>query len=44
MPQAVLDLLENFMDLIEKSEKIALTAGASTPQNIIEKVLNKIQK
>lgn len=36
--------LENYMDLIEKSEKIALTAGASTPQNIIEKVLNKIQK
>lgn len=37
------DELENYKDLIEKSQKIAITAGASTPQNVINKVLEKIK-
>lgn len=36
--------LDNYKELIEKSEKIGITAGASTPQNIIEKVIKKIEK
>lgn len=36
--------LDNYKDLIEKSEKIGITAGASTPQTIIEKVIKKIEK
>lgn len=36
--------LDKYMDLIEKSEKIGITAGASTPQSIIEKVIEKINK
>lgn len=36
--------LENYKDLIEKSENISVTAGASTPQNLIEKVINKLNK
>jgi len=29
--------------LIENSQNISITAGASTPQNIIEKVINKLE-
>ncbi len=36
--------LDNYRELIEKAEKIGITAGASTPQNIIEKVIKKIEK
>ncbi len=35
--------LTNYKDLIEKSNNISITAGASTPQNLIEKVINKIK-
>lgn len=35
--------LDNYKDLIEKSEKIGITAGASTPQAIIEKVIEKLK-
>lgn len=35
--------LENYKDLIENSQKISITAGASTPQNVIDKVLNTIK-
>lgn len=36
--------LQQYKDLIEKSQKISITAGASTPQDIIENVLNKLRK
>ncbi|MCM1010685.1 MAG: 4-hydroxy-3-methylbut-2-enyl diphosphate reductase [Fusobacterium sp.] len=36
--------LEIYKDLIEKAENISVTAGASTPQNLIEKVINKLEK
>ena len=36
--------LDNYTDLIEKSQKIAITAGASTPQNIINEVIEKIKR
>ena len=36
--------LENYKNLIEKSEKIAITAGASTPQNVIDMVLEKLEE
>lgn len=35
--------LENYKDLIEKSNKISITAGASTPQNVIDKVIEKLK-
>lgn len=35
--------LDNYKELIEKSNNISVTAGASTPQNLIEKVLNKLE-
>lgn len=35
--------LDNYSDLISKSCHIAITAGASTPQNIIDNVYNKIE-
>ena len=35
--------LDEYKDLIEKSQKISITAGASTPQNIIDKVIEKIK-
>ncbi|CDE62399.1 4-hydroxy-3-methylbut-2-enyl diphosphate reductase [Fusobacterium sp. CAG:439] len=38
------DELDNYKDLIEKAESIAVTAGASTPQNIIENVIKKLRK
>ena len=34
--------LDNYKDIIEGTNKISITAGASTPQNVIEKVVNKI--
>jgi len=34
--------LDEFKDLISGTEKISITAGASTPQNVIEKVVEKI--
>ncbi len=34
--------LEKYNDLIEKSQKISITAGASTPQDIIDKVINQL--
>lgn len=33
--------LKNYKDLIEKSENIGVTAGASTPQNIIDEVVQE---
>lgn len=38
------DELENYKNLIEKSKKISITAGASTPQNVIDKVIEHIQR
>ena len=35
--------LEEYNDLINDSQNIAVTAGASTPQNIIDNVLKKIE-
>lgn len=35
--------LDNYKELIEKAQKIGITAGASTPQNIIEKVIKKLE-
>lgn len=34
--------LENYKDLITNSQEIAITAGASTPQDIIEEVINTL--
>jgi len=36
--------LDKYTDLIKKSQNISITAGASTPQNIIEKVIENIQR
>ena len=36
--------LEGFEDLIKSSKEIGITAGASTPQNIIDNVIEKIKK
>ena len=36
--------LDNYKDMIEKSKKIAITAGASTPQNVIDLVLKKLEE
>ena len=36
--------LKNYNDLIDKSQKISITAGASTPQNVIENVINYIER
>ncbi len=35
--------LENYKNLIEKSQRIGITAGASTPQSIIDKVVAKLK-
>ena len=35
--------LNDYKDIIEKSQDIAITAGASTPQSVIEKVVNEIK-
>lgn len=36
--------LDNYQDLIDKSDNISITAGASTPQCVIERVINKIEQ
>ncbi len=36
--------LDNYAHIISQSEKIAVTAGASTPQNIIDNVITKLKK
>ena len=36
--------LGRYKDLITKAQNISITAGASTPQNIIENILNKLEK
>lgn len=38
------DELNQYKDIIQHSEKISVTAGASTPPNIIEDVMNKLQE
>lgn len=38
------DELSQYADLISSSSKIGVTAGASTPQNIIDEVINKLKK
>lgn len=35
--------LSNYKDLIERVEDIAITAGASTPQSVIEEVVNELK-
>lgn len=35
--------LDNYSDLVKNAQNIAITAGASTPQNVIDKVINKIE-
>ena len=37
------DELDLYKDLIEKSKNISITAGASTPQNVIERVEKRIR-
>lgn len=34
--------LDKYSDLVNKSQRISITAGASTPQNVIENVIKKI--
>lgn len=36
--------LENFKNVIDNANMISITAGASTPQNIIEKVINRLKE
>ena len=36
--------LDNYKELIEKSQNIGVTAGASTPENIIKSVIDKINE
>lgn len=36
--------LDDYSDIIENSEEISITAGASTPQSVIENVINKIEQ
>ncbi len=36
--------LDEYKDLIEKSQRISITAGASTPQNLIDEVIENIQR
>lgn len=36
--------LEKYSDIINKAQTIAITAGASTPQNIIDMVLKKLEE
>lgn len=38
------DELEEYKELIKKSQKISITAGASTPQNVIDKVIENIKR
>jgi 4-hydroxy-3-methylbut-2-enyl diphosphate reductase len=36
--------LKNYKDLINKSQKIAITAGASTPQSVIDSVVKALKE
>ena len=36
--------LDEYMELIEISKEIGITAGASTPENVIKKVVNKVKR
>ena len=36
--------LVNYKELIEKSKNISITAGASTPQNVIERVIKTLRQ
>jgi len=36
--------LDNFKELISKSQNIGVTAGASTPDSIINQVINKLER
>ena len=36
--------LDNYKDIIIKSQNIGVTAGASTPDNIIKEVINKLER
>lgn len=38
------DDIEEYREMIEKSQNIGVTAGASTPENIIRKVMNKLNE
>lgn len=38
------DELAKYQDLVDNAQNISITAGASTPQVVIEKVLNKLKK
>lgn len=38
------DELDNYKDLISNANRISVTAGASTPQSIIENVIKKLRK
>jgi 4-hydroxy-3-methylbut-2-enyl diphosphate reductase len=38
------DDLDEFKNLIKNAENIGVTAGASTPENIIKSVIEKIEK
>ena len=35
--------LKNYKEVIDKADDIAVTAGASTPQSVIEKVVNELK-
>lgn len=37
------DELKNYKEIIDKANDIAVTAGASTPQSVIEKVVNELK-
>jgi len=37
------DELENYKELVEKSKNISITAGASTPQDVIDKVIMSLR-
>ena len=36
--------LDNYENIIKKSQNIGITAGASTPDNIIQEVMNKLER
>ncbi len=38
------DELDKYTDLIDKSKRIAITAGASTPQDVIQRVIKKLNE
>ena len=38
------DELKNYKEIIEKAQSIGITAGASTPQNVINEIINEVEK